>query len=141
MKSILTAVYAKPLALYLIVALIALSTFAGPAEAMFMPAAQLDHAGSQTLSPNRAADLAKVQAALESSVVRQKLVDYGLSPEEALVRVNRLSDKELHDLATRTDALQAGGDAADAVVFLLVIVILVVVLVFLLDHRIEIRRR
>ena len=140
MKSLLKTSYAKPLALYLIVALIAISTFSGPAEAMFVTAMPANHTEnpSQT-SENRAADLAKIQATLESRIVQQKLMDYGLSPADTLSRVNRLSDEQLHALATHTDSVQAGGDAADLLVGVIVVALLVVVLMFLLQHRIEVR--
>ena len=130
MQVILKACYTKPIALYVIVSLIAISTFAGPAEAMFIPTAgQIG---------NRAADLAKIQGALESRIVGQKLMDYGLSPSEALARVSKLTDEQLHVLAARTDSLQAGGDGG-FFVGLIVVAMLAVVLVFLLQDRIEIK--
>lgn len=138
MKSIRKAFYVKPLAVYLIAALIALSTFAGPAEAMFISAApQASAAVAQTWG-GRAADLARIQTTLESRIIRQKLMDYGLSPEETLARVNRLSDQQIHEFAAHTDSIQAGADGGDVVVSLLIIALLVVVLVFLLNHRIEV---
>ena|GEM_PF-290240 len=141
MKSMLKAFYAKPLVIYLAAALLALSTFAGPAEAMFVAAAphQQDAAGALTGSSARTTDLAKIQKALESKIVQQKLLDYGLSPEETMARVSKLSDEQINQLATHTDSLQAGGDAGGVVVTLLVIALLVVLLVFLLQHRIEIK--
>ena len=62
----------KVLSLYLAVAVLALS-FPAQGWAMIVPA---DRAAV------RAGDLAKVQATLESTVVRQRLMDYGLTPEE-----------------------------------------------------------
>jgi len=140
MKSILRSYYRKPIALYLIAALIAISTFAGPAEAMFVPAAPAQGAAAlaQT-NGERAADLGRIQAALESRIVRQKLMDYGLSAEDTLARVNTLSDQQIHELAAHTDSIQAGGDPADVFFGLLIIALLVVVLVYLLQHRIEVR--
>jgi hypothetical protein len=138
MKTLLRAFYAKPLAVYLIVALIAVSSFASPAEAMFISAAPSQGGAVQT-SFDRAADLAKVQAALESKVVRQKLMDYGLSPTETAARVNALSDQQLHELATHTDSIQAGGDAAGLFFGLVLVALLVVVLIYLLQGRIEVK--
>lgn len=142
MKTMLRRFYAKPLIAYLIAALVAVSAFSAPAEAMFVPAGLSGAAAGSLQSPmtmDRAADLAKVQAALETRIIQQKLVDYGLSPAEALAQVNGLSDAQLHALASRTDSIQAGGDPVDAFVGLLVVVLLVVVLVFLLNHRIEVK--
>jgi hypothetical protein len=140
MKSMLGSFYARPLAVYLIVALMAISSFAAPAEAMFIPAAPGGAAPAQShLSGDRAADLAKVRAVLESKIVRQKLVDYGLSPSEAMARVNRLSDRQLHEFAARTDSIQAGGDAVGLLVGVVVVALLVVVLIYLLQGRIEVK--
>lgn len=140
MKSILRTCYAKPLAGYLIIALIALSTFAGPAEAMFVPAAaQGDVASAFRATSDRAADLGRIQSALETKIVRQKLMDYGLSPTEALAKMNMLSDQQLHMLATHTDAVQAGGHAADVFFGLVIVGLLVVVLIYLLQGRVEVR--
>lgn len=59
MKTILKAFYTKPLVIYLILALIEISTFAGPAEAMFFPAAPHQNMTEATaLSASRAADMA-----------------------------------------------------------------------------------
>jgi hypothetical protein len=138
MKTLLRAFYAKPLAVYLIIVLIAVSSFAAPAEAMFISAAPSQDAAVQT-SFDRAADLAKVQAALESKVVRQKLMDYGLSPTETAARVNALSDQQLHELAAHTDSIQAGGDAAGLFFGLVLVALLVVVLIYLLQGRVEVK--
>ena len=140
MKTLLQAFYTKPLAIYLAAALLALSTFAGPAEAMFVPVAPHQASpGAAAVSTDRAADLARIQAALESKIVQQKLMDYGLSPEETMARVSKLSDEQINQLATHTDSLQAGGDAGGLLVTLLVIAILVVLLVYLLEGRVTVR--
>ena len=89
MKTMLGSFYARPLAAYLIVALIVMSSFAASAEAM--------------------------------------------------ARVNRLSDQQLHELAARTDSVQAGGDGVDLLFGLVIVALLVVVLVYLLQGRIEVK--
>lgn len=140
MKTMLGSFYARPLAAYLIVALIVMSSFAASAEAMFVPAAPGEEASVQPHMPgDRAADLAKVQSVLESRIIQQKLMDYGLSPTEAMARVNRLSDQQLHELAARTDSVQAGGDAVGLFFGLVIVALLVVVLVYLLQGRIEVK--
>jgi hypothetical protein len=132
--------YAKPLAVYLSVALLALSTFAGPAEAMFVTSAPHQGAAASAATfAERAADLGRIQAALESKIVQQKLLDYGLSPEETMARVSALSDEQINQLATHAESLQAGGDPLDLVVGLLVIALLVVLLIYLLQGRVVIR--
>ena len=139
MKTMLKAFYARPLAVTLIIALLTISSLAAPAEAMFIPAAPGDVASAGHLSADRAQDLARVEAALESKIIRQKLMDYGLSPDEAMARVNALSDQQLHELAADTDSIQAGGDLGGFLVGLVIVAALVVVLVFLLQGRIEVK--
>jgi hypothetical protein len=142
MGPMLTSFYTKPLVVYLVIALLSLSSFAGPAEAMFLPASPLqDATGATAALSARTADLAKIQAALESKVLRQKLMDYGLSPEEAMSRLDKLSDEQIHQLAANTDSLQAGGDALGFLVGVVILAILVVLLIYLLEGRIEVRHR
>jgi hypothetical protein len=140
MKTMLKTFYAKPLAVYLAVALLAISTFAGPAEAMFVTSAPHQNAAAPAaVSADRAADLVKIQTALESKVVQQTLMDYGLSPEEAMARMNKLSDEQINQFATHTDSLQAGGDAVSVLAGLLIVALLVVILVYLLEGRIVVK--
>jgi len=139
MKTMLKTFYAKPLAIYLAITLLAITTFAGPAEAMFVTSASHQNtAAPAAASADRAADLARIQTALESKIVQQTLRDYGLSPEEAMARVSKLSDEQINQLATHTNALQAGGDAVGLLVGLVILALLVVLLIYLLEGRITV---
>jgi hypothetical protein len=138
MKHMLSAFYTRPLVIYLVLALVAISTAAGPAEAMLLPASP---DATTAPAPGRAADLAKVQKVLESRELRQKLLDNGLSPEETEARISALSDEQLHRLASNLDSVQAGGDAVSFIFGLVVIALLVVLIIFLLEGRIEIRKK
>jgi hypothetical protein len=116
-------------AAYLIGALIAISTFSGRAEAMFVPATpRMDAVSPAQTSGERAADVARIQAALESKVVRQKLLDLGLSSEEAMARINKLSDEEVHQFASRLNSLQAGGQGGTLVIVLLLVIIIILII-------------
>jgi len=129
MKTMLKTFYARPLAVYLAVALLAITTFAGPAEAMFVTSAPHQEAAAPAAaSADRAAGLAKIQAALESKIIRQTLMDYGLSPEEAMAKVSTLSDEQISRFAANTDALQAGGDTGISLLALILIIILVILI-------------
>lgn len=87
MKSLLKALYARTLASYLIATLISVSAFAFPAEAMLLPTV------TPTSAPiDRAADLTLIQRTLEAQVLQQRLTEYGLTKEQALERLNTLSD-------------------------------------------------
>jgi hypothetical protein len=122
--------FIKILSLYLIVALLAL-TLPAQGWAMIVPAGR---------SETHSTDLAKVQAALESSVVKQRLLDYGLTPEETTTRLEALSDEQMHQFAARLDAVQAGGDALSDVVVILLIVVIVIVILELTGHRVVVKR-
>ena len=139
MKHMLTAFYARPLASYLIAALLAISAFAGPAEAMLLPVSpDTTHAAPVF---DRAADLARIQKTLETKELQQRLLDYGLTPEEAAARIDKLSDEQVHQLAANLDSVQAGGDALGFLLGVAIIALLVVLIIYLLEGRIEIRKK
>ncbi|MGH7227815.1 MAG: PA2779 family protein [Nitrospiraceae bacterium] len=112
-----------------------------PPEGMAMVAPALSTATESVSVPNRVTDLRKVQSVLESKVVRQRLEDFGLTPGEINARLARLSDDQLHQLATQIDALTPGGNGLGIIIALLVIAILVVILVYLFGHRITITKQ
>jgi hypothetical protein len=122
--------FARILSLYLIVALSAL-TLPVQGWAMHVPAGRADA---------RSADMAKVQAALESSVVKQRLLDFGLTPEETAKRLDALSDEQVHRFAAHMDAVQAGGDVLGDVIVVLLIVVIVIAILELTGHHIIIKR-
>jgi hypothetical protein len=111
----------------------ALVLLAIPAQswAMLIPA-------NQAL-PDRQAELSSIQKTLESSVVKQRLMDLGLSTEEALADINKLSDEQTHTLAANLDSLQAGADGVGALVFVLVVAIVVVLILEATGHHVIFR--
>lgn len=112
-----------------------------PSEVRAMLAPPVSTMPEPALGSNRAADLQKIQRVLESKVVQQRLEDFGLTPDEVTARLTRLSDDQLHQMATQVDALIPGGDAGLGIVIaLLVIAILAVILVYLLGHRIVVTK-
>ena len=87
----------------------------------------------------RAADISKVQEFLERKVVLQQLVDYGVSPDEAMAKVRSMSDRDLHRLASLTDRVAAGADGVGLAIGLAVLVILVLVILMLMNKRVVVR--
>ncbi len=121
----------KLVSIYLVLAM-ALITMPAQGWAMFIP--------NQTAGSARQADMSSIQKTLESSIVKQRLMDYGLSPEEAMARMNNLSDEQVHQFASRLDSLQAGADGGvDALVVLLVVAILVILILELSGHHVIVR--
>ncbi len=115
----------RMLSVYLVASVIALS-FPAQSWAMLVPAAA---------GPGRAADIAKVQRAIESAAVKQRLIDYGLTPEETSQRISLLSDEQVHRFATEIDSVQAGGDGGE-VVFVLLVILIVLVILEMTGHHI-----
>jgi len=87
-----------------------------------------------------AEDMAKVQSFLENKVVVQKLVDYGVSPAEAMAKVEAMGAQDLHRLASLTDRAAAGtSDALGFLIGLAILVILIIVIMKLMNKEIVVR--
>ena len=99
------------------------------ASAMLAPAAV--PAPTSDAVPDRAADIRTVQKTLESKVLRQRLHELGLSDQEIQARLGKLSDQQVHQLASRIHALNPGGD------FTLFGILIAVVLVLLIIYLIK----
>jgi hypothetical protein len=95
--------------------------------------------GATTVAATRAADLVLAQRALENKVVAQKLRDYGVSPDEAQMKLASMSDRDLHSLATASKGLPSGGDATGAIIGVLVVVILVIVVLRLMNKQVVVK--
>ena len=121
---------ARILSPYLVFSVLLLSL---PAQswAMFIP--------SDQAAPTRQADIIAIQKALESSIVKQRLMDYGLTSEEAMARISMLSDNEVHQFSGNLDSLEAGADAIDTLIFLVVVAILVVVILEATGHKVIVK--
>jgi hypothetical protein len=105
-----------------------LGSIRGVAEAGVI-ASSLSDAGS------RVEDMAKVQAFLEDKIVVQKLVDYGVSPAEAMEKVKAMSAQDLHRLASLTDRAAAGTDSALGFLIGLAILIILIIVIFKLMNK------
>jgi Flp pilus assembly protein TadB len=120
----------KSITLYLVVATFFM-TLPAQGWAMFIP--------SEEAASVRRSDMAAIQKTLESSMIKQRLSDYGLSSEEALAKVNQLSQEQIHQVAENLDSLQAGADGVDALIFLLLVAIIVVVILEVTGHRVIVK--
>jgi hypothetical protein len=120
----------RSISLYLVVATI-IMTLPAQGWAMFIP--------SSDSAPVREAELAKIQRALESTIIKQRLADYGLTSDEVVTRLNTLSDEQIHQFAGDPDSLQAGGDGLSALIFLLLVAIVVVVILQASGHKIIVK--
>ncbi len=110
--------FLRVLFVYLIFAL-AIISFPARGWAMFIPAGQTD--------VQRQADVNTIQKTLESAEIKQRLLDYGLSPEEAMTRINNLSDEQLHQYASQLNSLQAGGHHGHLIIILLLVILIIII--------------
>ncbi|MBI3297651.1 MAG: PA2779 family protein [Elusimicrobia bacterium] len=98
------------------------------ARATLIPAS----AAAGVQSTSRASDMKAVQGALESKLLRQRLSEHGLSEAEIDARLARLSDRQLHQFATRLNAVNPGGDFS--VVGILLVIVLVLFILYLVKR-------
>lgn len=114
------------------VAIMGLLSFVPRVEAAFVPNAGM-------MAEQRHADVGTVQKALENKMVAERLQALGYSTDEVNQRLAMLSDAELHDVAKKIDALNAGGDGLGIVIAILVVVLLVVLILHFSDRRVVIQ--
>ena len=100
------------------------------ASAMLAPAAA--PAPASDTVPDRAADMQAVQKTLESKVLRQRLHELGLSDREIQTRLGKLSDPQLHQLASRISSLNPAGDFT--LFGILIAVVLVLFIIYLIKR-------
>jgi len=93
---------------------------------------------SQMISPEENASTRreinelKVRRALENKIVAEKLMSHGLTKEEVSEKIGEMSDEQVHQIASLTDRIPAGGDSGLAIVVtVLVIVALVLLIIYL----------
>ncbi|MGE5445908.1 MAG: PA2779 family protein [Ignavibacteriales bacterium] len=82
----------------------------------------------------REIDAEKVRSMLENKIVAKKLRAYGLSKEEVLAKMAKMSDGQIHQLAAVSDRITAGGVggffiATTTIILVAIIVILLLILV------------
>jgi hypothetical protein len=73
-------------------------------------------------------DMNRIQALLESEIVKAKLAAYGLAPEEIAQKLGEMTEDQISLLARASEDLLAGGDGIGAVVGVLFIILLVLLI-------------
>jgi len=117
---------------YLVLAMVVIGMVPS-VEASFLSSETVKTTGS-----DRTLDLQAVQAALETKLVRQRLADFGFTPEEIGARISQLSDQQIHQVAQRLDAVRVGQDGLGIFIGLLIIAGLVLIIYYLLHHEVVI---
>jgi hypothetical protein len=90
-------------------------------------------------SETRQDEISRIQRALETEIVKEKLKAYGLTPGEIDQKLEGLSEVQIHLLAQASDQVLAGGDALGVVIAILVIVLLVVLILKLSDKTVVVK--
>ncbi len=96
--------------------------------------------GSQMILPGgkpivRGIDEEKIRRSLENKIVVEKLKSYGLSKEEIIAKVEKMNDQQVHQLATLSGKISAGGDGALAALIAILVVVVLVLLILLLFKK------
>ena len=92
------------------------------------------------LPTDRASDLGKIQKAIETKMIGERLKQIGLTPDEIQKRLSQLTDQQIHQLAQQLDELRVGGDSGWVAFGVLVgLAAIVVLIIYLSGHEIVIR--
>lgn len=112
----------KAIALLVIVSFSTFSIISAPAHAKMINTDEILKQSQHDLSRN------SINTFLDRSEVQKYLVDWGISPEEAKIRIDSLTDEEIENIASRIDRLPAGGDGLGTIVgaALLIFIILLI---------------
>lgn len=118
-----------------LIILLILSTFipasiiSTSANASLVESRMIDKNG-ETLTTRKINEL-KVKRVLENKLVKAKLTGAGLTAEEVTRKMDRMTDEEIHQLASLSDRMPAGGNAVGFVLGVLAITVLVLVILYL----------
>jgi len=84
----------------------------------------------------REIDEVKIKRALENKIVSEKLLNHGLTKEEVINKMEKMSDEQVHQMASLSDKIPAGGDSGLAIVVTLLVIIALVLLIIFLYKRV-----
>jgi len=93
------------------------------------------------LNFDRSSDLDKIRKVLEMKMVRERLKNFGFTPNEIEKKLSQLDDQQIHQLALNLDELKVAGDGWVWVVVLLILIAIgVVVYFYFTGHRVVIEK-
>ncbi len=136
MKDILKSPLFKPSVVYLIISLSILWSVPPQAFAYLLSSNTI--MGSEQVY-DRDKAINTIEKELESKVISQRLKDLGFGIDEIKQRLEKLSDKEIHRIATQIESVKAGGDGTGFIISVLIIIILILVILHLTGRRIIIQ--
>jgi hypothetical protein len=80
-------------------------------------------------------EMSRIQKALETEIVKEKLKAYGLTAAEIEQKLEGLSDGQIHMLAQASDQVLAGADDGLSVVIAILVIVLLVILILKLSDK------
>ena len=95
-----------------------------PSFAALIPSMGSSH---QVTSDSLQKDINTIQQALESKIVQEKLKTCGLTADEAASKLSTMTPDQIHMLATASNDLLAGGDAATLVYIVVAVIVIIAV--------------
>jgi len=133
MRLLNVLIYGKKALLFSLIGFTVLLSLRQEGRAMIVPAQMASQAPEAGV--NRQEDLAKIQKILENKMIRQRLSQMGLTEKEVEDRLSKLSDQDVHQLASKMDSIMPAGDSAGGVIIgILVITILVLLVIYLIKR-------
>ena len=78
----------------------------------------------QVLQQEAAIDTASLVSALDREELREQLVDMGVDPEQAKLRIAALDDEQIGAIQANMDALPTGGGVLEVVLAVLVVLVI-----------------
>jgi hypothetical protein len=103
-----------------------LCIFSSPAVAGMIGSVSSPEASGQVL---RGTEINKIQRALETEIVKEKLNAYGLTSDEINQKLQGMTDEQIHMLAQASDDILAGADDGLGILIAILIIVLLVILI------------
>ena len=100
---------------------------ASPSFAALIPSVGSSH---QVTTVSLQKDVNTIQQVLESKIVQEKLKAYGFTPDEVTSKLSTMTPNQIHMLATASNDILAGGDAATLVYIVVAIIVILAVYSF-----------
>lgn len=104
------------------------------AKASFKDSEYITNDGKKISS--RKIDEIKVRRALENKLVAEKLKSYGLTKEQVIDKMDKMGDEEIHQLASLSDKIPAGGDSGLGIVIAILVIVALVLGILYLYKRV-----
>ena len=132
MKIVRHRVYRVSIIMIILASFIPVSLISKSAQAAIVGSQMIF--SDENKASGRDVDEEKVRRTLENKIVIEKLKSYGLSQEEVRVKMQRMSDDQIHQLAALSERIPAGGNGVGLVVGLLAVVVLVLLIIYLVQR-------